>query len=139
MPLLIKVPVGLPHGVRRKELKVGPYTVPNDHFLLANYEALHTANGAWGDDGDVFNPDRFLEPVRGSTLKNDLLMPFSVGKRICPGEGLARAELFLFIVGLLQSFKFEPELLGEKPPITRKMGLTSAVLPFKVKISKIQA
>ena len=33
---------------------------------------------------------------------------------MCPGEGLARAELFLFLVDLIQKFKFEPERPGSQ-------------------------
>ena len=35
--------------------------------------------------------------------KGETVIPFSTGKRQCPGEGIARAEIFLFFVGLLQA------------------------------------
>ncbi|MEE6491142.1 hypothetical protein FKM82_016110 [Ascaphus truei] len=37
-----------------------------------------------------------------------LKYPEIAGKRICPGESLARMELFIFISSLLQNFNFEP-------------------------------
>ena len=47
-------------------------------------------------------------------VKSDRLIPFSVGKRYCMGEILARSEVFLFTVNLIQKMKF---LLPENHPV----------------------
>ena len=52
-----------------------------------------------------FDPERFIE--NGSVKKSEAFIPFGAGKRRCPGESLARAELFLFFVGIMQKFHFE--------------------------------
>ena len=98
-------------------------------------QALLTGD-AW-DDGELFRPERFLCAGGARVERNEFLIPFSVGKRVCPGEGLARAEIFLFLARLLQKFRFEPEDENDPPPVVYKRGLTSVPLPFNVKILKL--
>lgn len=54
-----------------------------------------------------FNPAHFLDK-EGKFVKRDAFLPFSAGRRACPGESLARMELFLFISNLLQQFHLCP-------------------------------
>ena len=41
-------------------------------------------------------------------------IPFGVGKRICAGEGLARVELFIGLVTILQNFKVRKFLFSRE-------------------------
>ncbi|KFV68626.1 Cytochrome P450 2J5 [Dryobates pubescens] len=77
----------------------------------------------------TFNPGHFLKD--GQFHKKELFIPFSMGKRACLGEVMARSELFLFFTALLQKFTFQ------RPPGTTyslkpKMGLTMAPEPYKI-------
>ena len=84
-------------------------------------------------DGDRFRPDRFLDGD-GNVLKNKHFIPFSIGKRQCLGETLAKTELFLFFTGLVQQYKFLPEVEGVYPPEESTFGVTLSPKPFKIKL-----
>ena len=57
-------------------------------------------------DPYTFKPERFLDK-QGMFIKptGKQMLPFSIGKRVCPGESLARTELFMTLVSFVQRFE----------------------------------
>ncbi|XP_068945237.1 cytochrome P450 2J2-like [Petaurus breviceps papuanus] len=53
-----------------------------------------------------FNPKHFLDE-EGNFVINEAFLPFSAGHRVCLGELLAKAELFLVFTNLLREFQLQ--------------------------------
>ncbi len=84
-------------------------------------------------DPDRFNPHRFLDPD-GKTLMNlEAVVPFSMGKRSCLGEGLAKMELFLVFGTLIQKFRFSP--IGGVPTAEPSPGFVRAPQPYRMTVT----
>ena len=67
-------------------------------------------------------------------MKNDRMIPFGIGKRYCMGELLARNEIFLFTVNLLQKMKFLPPQNSPLPdPLNYNASLTRIPDDFYVR------
>ena len=84
----------------------------------------------WGD-GEVFRPERFLDS-EGGVVKHERWVPFSLGRRQCLGETLARMQLFLFFSALLHRFTLLPA--GAGPAEAWQLGLTAPPKPFQLRL-----
>ncbi|XP_069510660.1 cytochrome P450 2B15-like isoform X2 [Ambystoma mexicanum] len=122
------IPNGLPHEALH-DIKFKGYIIPKGTQVITFLHSSLTDKRYW-DDPKLFNPDRFLDE-NGKFKKNDAFIPFGAGKRSCIGESLARKEIFIFFVTMLQNFSLNvPE--GESGKIELAGGGTRAPKPFTV-------
>ena len=96
-------PISLMHELS-KTTKLGDYIFPKGSVWCANLSYI-THDPENFKNPFEFNPDRWIGPD-GKFQKNEKMIPFGIGKRICMGELLARNEIFLFTVNLLQKIRF---------------------------------
>ncbi|XP_077563753.1 cytochrome P450 2H2-like isoform X1 [Haemaphysalis longicornis] len=95
------------------------YVIPKGSVVIPNIGAVHMDPAHW-ENPEEFMPERFLkEDGTGLKPKPEQLIPFSVGKRMCPGETLATVEIFLYLTTILQKFTV-------LPPDGRRIVLQSA-------------
>ncbi|XP_051720028.1 cytochrome P450 2G1-like [Ctenopharyngodon idella] len=97
------VPLNVPHYATH-DISFRGYLIPKNTVILPMLHSVLRDEGQW-ETPWTFNPEHFLD-ANGNFKKNPAFFPFSAGKRFCVGESLARMELFLVIVSLLQKFSF---------------------------------
>ena len=121
----------LPH-MSTEDLTIEGYKIPKGSFFVINIRKfMH--DPATFSDPDKFDPERFLERD-GSVKKYDQFVPFSLGKRMCMGDALAKQELFIFFTMLLQQLNFS-ETPGCRPdPQKYTCNLTTIPEQFHVNV-----
>ncbi|KAI3389292.1 hypothetical protein SNEBB_000028 [Seison nebaliae] len=95
-------PLGIFHRAH-KDVVYKNYVIPKNTIIFMNIFGVHHSSNTWGDDCDDFRPERFLRDDGTIEYRNELI-PFSVGKRSCAGEHLARMEFMLFFCNIVRSF-----------------------------------
>ncbi|CAJ0566447.1 unnamed protein product, partial [Mesorhabditis spiculigera] len=123
----------LPQNLQRKLLAdtvIGDYEIKAGTVVMPQISAVLYDERVFPDPY-AFKPERFINPD-GSSRKYDELVPFSVGKRQCAGEGLAKVELFLFVANLFQRFKFSakqtPSMIKNRGEVVTAMDYLCDVL-----------
>ena len=125
------VPFTLPHATTCDTTLQG-YDIPEGTVVLVNLYSICMDKELWGDP-ETFRPERFLdgegELDRGLV---EQVSTFSLGRRRCVGEFLAKMELFVFVTTLIQRVRFcRPPDLPEYH-LTARFGLSRDVDPFDV-------
>ncbi|KAI1717503.1 cytochrome p450 domain-containing protein [Ditylenchus destructor] len=88
---------------------IGGHFIPRDTPLLVQVYSAMLRDPSLKHP-EMFIPERFLEADQ-NTLKRDAInrvLTFGCGKRICPGEGLAKMQLFLILTTFVQKYEFVP-------------------------------
>jgi len=124
------VPNGVQHLCHR-DFTVNGLTIPANTLIQPVFAEI--LKGDYWKDGMTFRPERFLDAA-GEVRRDEHLIPFSVGKRQCLGETLAKAELFLFFTSLVHQFHFLPEDENNIPSEDYCPGVTILPTPFRAKL-----
>lgn len=108
------VPLLAPH-MSSADCTIGGYDVPAGTILFANAWAIHRDPALWNDPTS-FKPERF-ENWKSEAYTH---MPFGMGRRACPGEGLAQRIMAATLGSLIQCFEWE-KVDGKDIDMTDKM------------------
>ncbi|KAL6728948.1 hypothetical protein Aduo_000049 [Ancylostoma duodenale] len=97
--------------------------------VIPQYQSVHMDESIY-PRAELIIPERHLKD--GQFVKDDRITGFSIGKRACLGENLARMEVFMFFTSLMQKFHFESETLCP-PEIKLLTSTLRAPLPYKIR------
>ncbi|WP_147803330.1 bifunctional cytochrome P450/NADPH--P450 reductase [Alkalicoccus halolimnae] len=106
----------------------GEYEVSEGDTFTLLLPELHRDASVWGDDAEMFKPERFEDPA---AIPHHAYKPFGNGQRACIGQQFALHEAVLVLGMVLQHFELEDHTkyeLDVKETLTFKPdGLTMKV------------
>ncbi|XP_022082638.1 cytochrome P450 2U1-like [Acanthaster planci] len=127
------VPLVGPHYVSEDTTMFG-LNIPNGAIVVGDFWNMSRDLAIWQDSGDPdkFVPGRFLDESGRLDRRDKQLNVFSRGRRLCPGENVARIQLFLLFSHLLHQFDFS--LPRGEPPMRFKgdFKMTFSPKPYKI-------
>ncbi|XP_016733282.1 cytochrome P450 82C3 [Gossypium hirsutum] len=119
-----------------EDCSIHGYDISGGTGLILNLQNIQRDSQIW-EDPLKFRPERFMTTHKDIDVKgHDFeLIPFSSGKRMCPGVSFALKILELTLANVLHWFEIEI-LLNEGVDMRERPGLTSPkVTPLEVEIS----
>ncbi|KAF9625255.1 hypothetical protein IFM89_020841 [Coptis chinensis] len=119
-------PFMIPHE-SIKPTQINGYYIPAKTRVFINTHALGRNKKIWNDDIDVFRPERH-EVTDGSRVEishglDFKILPFSAGKRKCPGAPLGLVFVLMALATLFHCFDWVPPP-GEEIDTTEVYGMT---------------
>ncbi|KAI1291550.1 cytochrome P450 [Xylaria venustula] len=109
----------------------GKYRVTTDDTLVCNVRGMHHDRRVWGEDADVFRPDRLLDG-KWEKLPPNAWKPFGNGARACIGRFFAEQEMIIATAMLLQ--RFQVSMVDPSYNLRLKATLTVKPEGFKIKV-----
>jgi steroid 17alpha-monooxygenase/17alpha-hydroxyprogesterone aldolase/cytochrome P450 family 1 subfamily A polypeptide 1 len=108
------VPQGIPHKAT-VDMELGGHRIKKDTpIIVSMVRGMHDKE-TWGDP-ENFRPERFLDSNGNFIARpNAFYIPFSSGRRSCPGEKMALADIFFIIARFFQQTKGYCFVLPEGP------------------------
>lgn len=127
------VPLSVFHATT-KDTTLNGYFIPKDTTVFPNLWAV-LMDPTFFPEPEKFNPERFLTDDGKELKKNmDGFIPFSIGKRMCLGENLARHELFIVLTNLIWHFQFDFDPKLPVPSFDAVLGFTLSPKPYTLRM-----
>uniref|UniRef100_A0A0E0BCP2 Cytochrome P450 n=1 Tax=Oryza glumipatula TaxID=40148 RepID=A0A0E0BCP2_9ORYZ len=128
----------LPHKAA-EDMDVGGYLIPKGTIVNFMVAEMGRDEKEWEKPME-FMPERFLRPC-GDGERVDItgnkgirMMPFGVGRRICPGLGIAMLHLEYFVANMVREFEWK-EVAGDEVEFAEKREFNTVMAkPLRVRL-----
>ncbi|XP_038058684.1 cytochrome P450 2J6-like [Patiria miniata] len=131
--LSLIVPLGVAHAAAA-DTQFRGFLIPKGTLLFPNLWAVARDPKVWSDP-DQFKPERFLND-KGEAVQAEELIPFSIGRRSCIGEHLAKMELFIFFSFFMHQFTFNKPDNSSPLSLKGRGGITYSPKEFDIRAMK---
>ena len=111
----------------------GKHTIPEGNGLFV-YHGMILMDEKHFPNPEEFKPERFIENGKFMTTRPKAYIPFGVGRRVCLGEKLAIADLFLVLVRFIQLTSDYDLVLGTNGGLEADPNITDNYSPKEYKI-----
>lgn len=91
-------PIILPRRVSKGGMLLNGILVPENTEIGANPYIIHRDKAVFGDDADIFRPERWLEDVERACLMDKYTLAWGYGSRMCLGKNIAQVETHKLLV-----------------------------------------
>ncbi|XP_053109087.1 cytochrome P450 2D14-like isoform X2 [Hemicordylus capensis] len=116
-------PIALPRATYR-DTEVDNFYIPKGTVILTMLTTVLKDETMW-EKPHQFYPEHFLD-ANGQFVKHEAFLPFSLGLHVCAGEQLAKMELFIFFISLLQHFTL---CIPENSPTPKEDRVFALTIP----------
>lgn len=106
------------HCKNKTEILAGKYEIDSEKLLYINLPGLHHDPTVWGEDHDVYKPERMLQFDK---IPLGAWKPFGTGMRACIGRAFTEQEMLIIVALILQRFQVEmadPSYNLSRSPLT---------------------
>ncbi|XP_043697148.1 cytochrome P450 89A2-like [Telopea speciosissima] len=128
----------LPHTLEEDIVLNAEYLIPKNALVNFMVATMGRDPKAWKDSME-FKPERYLgdegEVIDITGSKEIKIMPFSAGRRICPGLGLGMLHLEFFVANMIKNYKWVP-VEGDEFDMSEKQEFTAVMkTPLRAHVS----
>ncbi|KAK9882833.1 hypothetical protein WA026_023448 [Henosepilachna vigintioctopunctata] len=110
------------------------YRIPKNTTILLSLYSLYYDKAYWTDP-ELFRPERFIDND-GKLIFSDRLIPFSLGRRRCLGEVVARQCLFNFFTEIIRRYEITLQPGYGMPSLIPQQGIVVSPQPYQARFTK---